>query len=87
MVVRRNVGLVNAGLWLPPDQIKETLGEARGERLINDLGTGPDRVFDLIKTYEIQCDARRMEPCTWPIQVGQYLICARENNGEAAPRL
>ena len=55
----RNVGLVNAGLWLPPDQIKETLGEARGERLINDLGTGPGRVFDLIKIYEIQCDARR----------------------------
>ena len=55
----RNVGLVNAGLWLPPDQIKKTLGDARGERLINDLATGPDRVFDLIKTYEIQCDARR----------------------------
>ena len=55
----RNVGLVNAGLWLPPDQIKKTLGDARGERLINDLGTGPDRVFDLIKTYEIQCDASR----------------------------
>ena len=55
----RNVGLVNAGLWLPPDQIKETLGDARGERLITDLGRGPDRVFDLIKTYEIQCDAHR----------------------------
>ena len=55
----RNVGLVNAGLWLPPDQIKETLGDTRGERLINDLGVGPDRVFDLIKSYEIQCDARR----------------------------
>lgn len=55
----RNVGLVNAGLWLPPDQIKETLGDARGERLINDLATGPNRVFDLIKTYEIQCDSRR----------------------------
>ena len=55
----RNVGLVNAGLWLPPDQIKQTLGDVRGERLIYDLGTGPDRVFDLIKTYEIQCDARR----------------------------
>ena len=55
----RNVGLVNAGLWLPPDQIKETLGDARGERLITDLGRGPDRVFGLIKTYEIQCDAHR----------------------------
>ena len=55
----RNVGLVNAGLWLPPNQIKQTLGGAGGERLINDLGTGPDRVFDLIKTYEIQCDAHR----------------------------
>ena len=51
--------MVNAGLWLPPDQIKQTLGDVRGERLINDLGMGPDRVFDLIKTYEIQCDARR----------------------------
>ena len=55
----RNVGLVNAGLWLPPDQIKQTLGNTRGERLINDLGVGPDRVFDLIKTYEVQCDAHR----------------------------
>jgi len=55
----RNVGLVNAGLWLPPDQIKQTLGDARGERLITDLGRGPDRVFGLIKTYEIQCDAHR----------------------------
>ena len=55
----RNVGLVNAGLWLPPHQIKQTLGDARGERLINDLGMGPDRVFNLIKTYEIQCDAHR----------------------------
>jgi glycine/D-amino acid oxidase-like deaminating enzyme len=24
----RNVGLVNAGLWLPPNQIKQTLGGA-----------------------------------------------------------
>lgn len=55
----RNVGLVNAGLWLPPDQIKQALGDVRGERLISDLGSGPDRVFDLIKRYEIQCDARR----------------------------
>lgn len=55
----RNVGLVNAGLWLPPDEIKKTLGQSQGMRLITDLGQGPDDVFDLIKTYEIQCDARR----------------------------
>ncbi len=26
----RNVGLVNAGLWLPPQDVRARLGEARG---------------------------------------------------------
>jgi len=55
----RNVGLVNAGLWLPPDQICGALGQDAGQRLINRLSAAPDDVFDLIKTYDIQCDAHR----------------------------
>src|SRR5262245_9809931 len=30
----RNVGLVNAGLWMRPDNVVRTLGADRGERLI-----------------------------------------------------
>lgn len=55
----RNVGLVNAGLWLPPDQIIEKLGEAAGRRLIDALGNSPDQVFDLIKTHDIACEVTR----------------------------
>lgn len=55
----RNVGLVNAGLWLPPEQVIATLGDRYGNRLIDRLSRAPDDVFDLIKTYQIQCDAHR----------------------------
>ena len=55
----RNVGLVNAGLWLPPDAIVARLGEAVGERLISALAEAPSRVFSLVETHGIACDARR----------------------------
>lgn len=55
----RNVGLVNAGLWLPPDEILSELGEVVGTRLIRELGDGPGRVFDLIDRAGIACEATR----------------------------
>ncbi|SLN36496.1 Gamma-glutamylputrescine oxidoreductase [Roseovarius albus] len=55
----RNVGLVNAGLWLPPDEVCSKMGQAAGERLNETLAAGPDEVFDLIARYDIQCDAVR----------------------------
>ncbi|MFN3955546.1 MAG: NAD(P)/FAD-dependent oxidoreductase [Pararhodobacter sp.] len=55
----RNVGLVNAGLWLPPDAIRATMGEDAGARLIELLGAAPQRVFDLIERHGIDCEARR----------------------------
>lgn len=55
----RNVGLVNAGLWLPPDQIVAEIGETEGDRLISILAEGPQRVFSLIEEYAIQCEATR----------------------------
>ena len=45
----RNVGLVNAGLWLPPKKITSILGEKQGERLISALGSAPDLVFSIIE--------------------------------------
>ncbi|MGB7432322.1 MAG: FAD-dependent oxidoreductase [Ahrensia sp.] len=55
----RNVGLVNAGLWMPPDRLIEQMGEAQAMRLIEQLGVGPAQVFDLIGRENIACEARR----------------------------
>lgn len=55
----RNVGLVNAGLWLPPDQIEQTLGQQAGSTLIQRLSRAPSDVFSLIKTHDIACDAHQ----------------------------
>lgn len=55
----RNVGLVNAGLWLPPENIKHKLGEAAGKKLNRTLAAAPDLVFSLIQHYGIDCEATR----------------------------
>ena len=55
----RNVGLVNAGLWLPPDQVIAQMGQEAGERLNTALAAGPGRVFDLIDRFDIQCEPVR----------------------------
>jgi L-pipecolate oxidase len=55
----RNVGLVNAGLWMPPNDVVRTLGADRGERLIALLGDAPSLVFDLIARHGIDCEATR----------------------------
>ena len=55
----RNVGLVNAGLWLPPDKIEAALGKEKGERLVSALSEAPDRVFALIDRHGIECEATR----------------------------
>lgn len=55
----RNVGLVNAGLWLPPDQIRAQMGDTAGRRLIEALAVAPAEVFRLIETHAIDCEALR----------------------------
>ncbi|WP_171209310.1 MULTISPECIES: FAD-binding oxidoreductase [unclassified Ruegeria] len=55
----RNVGLANAGLWVPPDEIRAHLGEDAGDRLIDLLAAAPAEVFDLIDTHEIDCEPVR----------------------------
>ncbi|MFV1528209.1 MULTISPECIES: NAD(P)/FAD-dependent oxidoreductase [unclassified Phaeobacter] len=52
----RNVGLVNAGLWLPPEEINAALGTVAGARLSELLAAAPAAVFDLIKTHQIDCE-------------------------------
>ncbi|WP_256568084.1 NAD(P)/FAD-dependent oxidoreductase, partial [Pseudomonas sp. HMSC75E02] len=55
----RNVGLVNAGLWIPPDEIEAGMGQEVGSRLNRMLGAAPSLVFSLIDKYAIDCQARR----------------------------
>lgn len=52
----RNVGLVNAGLWLAPDEIVRRLGAGYGERLIALLGNGPSEVEALVRKHAIECE-------------------------------
>lgn len=55
----RNVGLANAGLWLPPDQVIAQMGAEAGNRLNAVLADGPERVYRLIEQYDIQCEPVR----------------------------
>lgn len=55
----RNVGLVNAGLWIMPDAVPAAIGQDRGERLLQQLGAAPSLVFDLIQRHGIACEAQR----------------------------
>jgi len=55
----RNVGLVNAGLWVMPDIVRARLGGDYGTRLLALLSEAPTRVFGLIKRHDIACEALR----------------------------
>ncbi|NKX44030.1 NAD(P)/FAD-dependent oxidoreductase [Roseicyclus persicicus] len=55
----RNAGLVNAGIWLPPAQVKQALGPDYGPRFLRRFADGPQTVFDLIERHQIRCEATR----------------------------
>ena len=55
----RNVGLVNAGMWVMPDDLPGELGETYGARLLDLLGDGPRVVFELVERHGIACEPER----------------------------
>ena len=55
----RNVGLVNAGLWTPPDEVETILGQVAGSKLNHALAAAPDLVFSLIQQHQIECHPLR----------------------------
>ena len=55
----RNVGLVNAGMWVMPDELPATLGETYGQRLLTLLGDAPRVVFELVDKHKIACEIER----------------------------
>jgi glycine/D-amino acid oxidase-like deaminating enzyme len=55
----RNVGLVNAGLWMMPSEVLTTLGPDYGERVLKLLGEAPAAVWALIDKHAIACESVR----------------------------
>ena len=55
----RNVGYVNAGVWLPPQEVEGLLGADRGSTLIRTLGEAPAYVFELIEKHQIRAEPTR----------------------------
>lgn len=53
----RNVGLVNAGMWVMPNALRQALGAELGGRMLSFLGDGPEAVFSLIDRLGIPCEA------------------------------
>ena len=52
----RNVGLVNAGLWLMPDEVEARAGVESG--LLDLLSAAPAAVWDTVERHAIDCEAR-----------------------------
>jgi len=55
----RNGGQVIPGLKWDPDPLERRLGDERGSRLVEFVGSAPDLVFALIARHRIACSARR----------------------------
>ena len=49
----RNVGLVNAGSWIKPDEFDKILGAEAGKKFNQAFGDAPQLVFDLIQQYNL----------------------------------
>ena len=56
----RSTGMVNAGLWVMPSVLKETLGPVYGGRIMDLLRNSPRTVFDIVDKYGIACELKRV---------------------------
>ncbi|MBA5801342.1 NAD(P)/FAD-dependent oxidoreductase [Rhizobium changzhiense] len=55
----RNVGLINAGMWVMPNDLPGVLGPVHGERLLDLLANAPKLVMELIDKHQIACELER----------------------------
>ncbi|MEP1765279.1 MAG: FAD-binding oxidoreductase [Sulfitobacter sp.] len=55
----RNCGLVNAALWLPPQKVREKLGDEYGSRFIDLFSKAPEYVFSLIERHQMRCEVTK----------------------------
>ncbi|MDI7861872.1 FAD-binding oxidoreductase [Rhizobiaceae bacterium n13] len=52
----RNVGLINGGMWVMPNDIPGVLGPVHGERALELLGGAPLLVRELVERHRIDCE-------------------------------
>lgn len=64
----RNVGTVNAGLWLQPEAVIAQMGEKAGRHLMEVLSDGPRRVFSIIEGKASIARPSGTDRCIWPIR-------------------
>ncbi|MDK4740498.1 FAD-binding oxidoreductase [Rhizobium sp. CNPSo 3464] len=55
----RNVGLINGGMWVMPDDIPGVLGPQYGERCLKLLSDAPVLVRQVIEEHEISCQLEK----------------------------
>ncbi|MBR7888767.1 FAD-binding oxidoreductase [Marinomonas sp. A79] len=55
----RNCGMVNPGIWLPPQDVRTVLGDESADRFLDVMGRAPDTVFSLIDRFDMKCEATR----------------------------
>ena len=55
----RSTGLVNAGLWVMPSVLKQTLGPVYGGRVLDLLRDSPRVVFEIVDKHNIPCELKR----------------------------
>jgi glycine/D-amino acid oxidase-like deaminating enzyme len=55
----RNGGQVNPGLKHDPDRIEADFGSDLGGRMVRFSANAPSLVFDLVRSHQIQCEARQ----------------------------
>jgi len=55
----RSTGMVNAGLWVMPSVLQETLGPVYGTRILELLRNSPRTVFDIVDKYGLPCELKR----------------------------
>ena len=80
----RNVGLVNAGMWVMPDDLPRALGDLYGARLLDLLGAAPSVVFDLVARHGIACEPERQG--TLHCAVGRTGLAELQERAKTNPR-
>jgi glycine/D-amino acid oxidase-like deaminating enzyme len=68
-----NGGQVIPGVKYDPDTLEEMYGAELGPQVVDTVAHGPDLVFELIRKYEIACDAQRtgwIQPATSEAALG-----------------
>lgn len=55
----RNGGQVNPGLKPDPDEVERDFGPEVGRRMIDFAWAAPERLFEIVRRYQIECDARQ----------------------------